>query len=81
MKDPEIRWLYPTSTVRKSHAFMPFAQDGKDDVELGIQSLCRHYGRGRSDQGWTTPGGDFPGDACNTCADRAWNRISDARRA
>lgn len=80
MNEPEIRWLYPSMTVRKSHAFMPFAQEGRDDVERGIQSLCRNYGRGLSDPGWTTPGGGFPGDACHRCSDRAWDRISKARR-
>lgn len=73
-----IRWLYPTSTARKAHAFLGAhpVRDSSigDDVEQGIQSLCRKYGRFASDHGWQTADGSAPKDACADCARRAASR-------
>lgn len=70
----EIRWLYPTATARKAHAFIggrPVRDHSLgDDVEQGFQSLCRKYGRYVGDHGWQQPDGSAPKDACAECLRR-----------
>ncbi len=77
----DVRWLYPTSTAKKAHAFLgsrPVSDPTLgDDVEQGKQSLCRNYGRFLGDMGWQTQDGSPPADACAQCKKRAEERTPD----